>query len=102
MFFMTSIARARPVHDTLPRTAEEERELRKKDQEVRLVNVSVSSVVPELKTVVVNSDDGDIELHLSARVCPVPLHQIHEGQKLVVLLQGALAPRVLQVSLAET
>jgi hypothetical protein len=90
------------TNETVPTTSEQERDLRKKRNEVRSVYVSVYKIVPDLKTVIVTSDVGNIQLHLPAHLCPLHLNEINEGQKLVVRLQGILAPKILQVSLAET
>jgi hypothetical protein len=100
MISMPFTALANLAADLLPSTQAQERELRQKDKELWSVGVSVSRVVPELETIIVDSDDGNLELCLSASDCPVPLHAIHEGQRLVVRLEGVLAPKVVQVSLA--
>lgn len=101
MYDMTSTATARAVGSALPLTKEQERDLRKKRDEVSSVDVSVYKIVSDLQIVIVNSDVGDIQLHLPARLCPVPLNEMRVGQKLIVILKGVLAPRILQVSLAE-
>lgn len=101
MFVMTSIATARAVDNAPPLTKEQERDLRKKGNEVRSVDVSVYKILPDLETVIANADVGDIQLHLPARLCPMPLHEMRVGQKLTVTLKGVLAPRILQVSLVE-
>ncbi|MBK4736114.1 hypothetical protein [Noviherbaspirillum pedocola] len=99
---MTPTATVRAVDNAPPLMKGQERNLRKKRNDVSSVDGSVYQIVPDLEIAIVNSDVGDIQLHLPARLCPVPLHEMRVGQKLTVSLKGVLALRILQVSLAET
>jgi hypothetical protein len=77
-------------------SAEQERELRRLDEQERRIEVTVVSIVPELGVAVVRSSEGH-ELRIRHPTAGVNWEDVQPGQRLVLLVKGVLAPRVLSV-----
>lgn len=86
----------RPATVELLRRAysKELRRLRKHDDERFRVEVTVKQVVPDLGKALVESDDGILHLSISERTAGVPLGDLRPGQRLQIVIQGVLAPKV--------
>lgn len=81
-------------------TAEGERALRARDDEVRELGAVVTMVVPELETVVVHAAEEDLDLRLRDTIPGVRWRELDVGKRLVLTVQGHLAPSVLSVQVA--